>query len=316
MIDTSFALRGPSGTAVYGERLVAALRALGADVVEARNTRRPPPGGGGLRSARNLAVDRWWTAVELPRRARAARADVLHHVLPALAPRAVAPAQVVTVHDLAFEKRPQDFDPRFARWARRAHRRAARGAGAVVAVSEATERDVRERWGVTRVVVARHGPGQELDVRRGEPRHFLYVGDDEPRKDVAALRAAHAALGPGAPPLVLAGAAGGRRVSAAELADLHAHAHALVHPSRDEGFGLTVLEALAAGTPVVARPCAAVREVAGDAAILTDDLAAGMREALARGDELAAKGRERAARFSWEACARAHLDAYALALAR
>jgi glycosyltransferase involved in cell wall biosynthesis len=192
----------------------------------------------------------------------------------------------------------------------------------VIAVSETTARDAMARWGVAaqRIVIARHGPGQEPDAARrprgDRPRHFLYVGDDEPRKDVAALRAAHAALGPGAPPLVLAGSAGGRRVSAAELADLHAHAYALVHPSRDEGFGLTVLEALAAGTPVVARPCAAVREVAGDAAILTDDLAAGMREALARGDELAAKGRERATRFSWEACARAHLDAYALALAR
>ncbi|MBI5106045.1 MAG: glycosyltransferase family 4 protein [Solirubrobacterales bacterium] len=317
LLDTTFALRGPSGTGVYVREIAGALRSIGVDVVEAANARRPAPGGGGWRSARNLALDRLWTAAELPRRARRAGADVLHHPLPALAPpRSAGVAQVVTVHDLAFEALPEAFDPRFAAWARRAHRRAARGADAVVAVSEATARDVRARWGLRDVVVAPHGPGQPLPaVPRGAPCHFLYVGDDEPRKDLAALRAAHASLGADAPPLVVAGSAG-HRCTPRELASLHAHAIALVHPSRHEGFGLTVLEAMAVGTPVVARRTPALEEVGGDAVLFADDLAAGMREAQARHAELSARGRARAAAFTWEAAARAHLRAYALAVER
>src|SRR5205085_4871223 len=96
---------------------------------------------------RNAAVDRWWTAVELPRRAAAARADVLHHSLPAAA-FAGAPPQVVTLHDLGFERLPAAFDPRFRAFARRVHRAAARRAAAVVCVSETTARDAAALWGV------------------------------------------------------------------------------------------------------------------------------------------------------------------------
>src|SRR5207247_9680695 len=91
----------------------------------------------------------------------------------------------------------------------------ARSADAVIAVSETTARDAMARWGVPadRIVVARHGPGQEPDTARrsrdGSPRHFLYVGDDEPRKNLTTLREAHrryaVRAGSGALPLVLAG---------------------------------------------------------------------------------------------------------------
>src|SRR5439155_26913574 len=170
----------------------------------------------GLGSLRNAAVDRWWTAVELPRRARAARADVVHHALPAAAAAPGAPAQVVTLHDLAFERLPQAFDPRFRAFARRVHRAAARRAAAVVCVSETTARDAMVLWDVPaeRIVVAPHGPGQlEGDGRRGggagEAGHLLYVGDAEPRKNLAGLLAGYASYraDPGREvlPLVLAG---------------------------------------------------------------------------------------------------------------
>ena len=149
LIDTTYALRGRSGTAVYLERLIGALQADGIDVVEAADERRPPPAGGGAGSARNLAHDAWWTQIELPRRARDVRADVLHHPLPALAQRAPCP-QVVTIHDLAFERLPDCFSPAFRRWAQVTHRRAARGADAVVCVSQTTRRDALARWGVDR----------------------------------------------------------------------------------------------------------------------------------------------------------------------
>ncbi|HUR86087.1 MAG TPA: glycosyltransferase [Solirubrobacteraceae bacterium] len=331
LLDTTYALRGRSGTAVYLECLAAALREEGVEVVEAANERRPAPAGGGAGSARNLALDAWWTQVELPRRAREAGADVLHHPLPALAVRAPC-AQVVTLHDLAFERLPEAFSPGFRRWASRAHRRAARGAGAVVCVSETTSRDARARWGLDRgrIVVAHHGPGQALHVQRVAPQHFLYVGDDEPRKNLGLLLDAYAAYrraaGADALALVLAGRArsdreGVRSEPEPDVAALLGAAVALVHPALHEGFGLTVLEAMNAGVPVIAARSPGLVETCAEAPRYVDphdaaDLAAALGELAgdpALAAELSARGLRRAGRFSWRAAARAHIEAYTLA---
>ncbi len=331
LLDTTYARRGRSGTGVYLEQLAKALRAEGVDVVEAANERRRAPAGGGAGSAANLALDEWWTQTELPRRARAAGADVLHHPLPALAVRAPCP-QVVTLHDLAFERLPEHFSPAFRRWASRAHRRAARGADAVVCVSQTTRQDARARWGLddARIVVAAHGPGQELRVQRaGQPEHFLYVGDDEPRKNLGLLLDAYgryrALAGPGALALVLAGRAhssapGVRSEPAPDLAALLGAAAALVHPALHEGFGLTALEAMHAGVPVVAGRSPGLVETCAGAARYVDPYdAAGLATALhalaADGrlrEDLARRGSARAAAFSWQASARAHIAAYTL----
>src|SRR5207249_9190708 len=95
------------------------------------------------------------------------------------------------------------------------------------------------------------------------------------------------------------------RVSDEELAALYRGARCLVYPSLYEGFGLPVIEAMACGTPVVTSRGGGTAEVAGDAAVLVDPLdidaiAAGIEEALARPDELRAKGLERAQAFSWD----------------
>jgi glycosyltransferase involved in cell wall biosynthesis len=355
LVDTTFALRGPSGTGVYLARLLDALPALGVEVVEAQNESRRAPAGGGWRSGVNAAVDAWWTTVELPRRARAAGADLIHHPLPALCPVAPVP-QVVTVHDLAFERVPECFAPAFRRFASVTHRAAARGADAVICVSNTTALDVRARWGVPegRIVVARHGPGQEVDAsrpRRGAA-HLLYIGDDEPRKNLGLLleahrllRAAHrrdpAAHPQAPPPLVLAGTANPLAAAAADspgghagairlvdrpepevLAALLADAVALVLPSLFEGFGLTALEAMAAGVPVVAARSPGVTETCGDAALYADphdaeDLARALdrvaRDPALRRD-LSERGRRHAAEFSWARAARAHVRAYNLAV--
>ncbi len=336
LLDTTYALRGPSGTGVYLERLAAALRTEGIDIVEAADAGRPPPAGGGLGSARNLARDRWWTQVALPRHAQAAGADVLHHPLPAHARQAPCP-QVVTLHDLAFERLPECFDPAFRRWASLTHRRAARAADAVVCVSQTTRRDAMARWGLdgARIVVAPHGPGQATAPAPAHPpaapRHFLYIGDDEPRKNLGRLLAAHAryrgAVGDGALDLVLAGRAqpppqpGVRSDPDPDLPALLAQAAALVHPALHEGFGLTALEAMQAGVPVIAARSPGLAETCGETPLYVDPHDAdGLAHALARiaadpalRSLLAAAGRERAAAFSWRTSARAHIEAYTLA---
>lgn len=325
LLDTTAAERGPSGTAVYVRELAAALEAEGVTVVRAANARRRPPGAG---SVRNALEDTRWVQRDLRRAAR--DADVIHHPLPTLIARGPRP-QVVTVHDLAFEALPGAFDARFRRYAQVSHRLAARRAAAVVVPSEATKAELEERWGVRDAIVAPHGPGQRLDVERGEPRHLLYVGDAEPRKDVPALLAAYARYREqaGDPlPLVLAGrghhdAPDGVRIvdtpDAAALADLHAHAAALVHPSRHEGFGLTVAEALAAGTPVIAADTPAVREVAGDHARYVppgdvDALATALAEPPLSTFSL--RVRENVPRATWRTSALAHTTAYERAMGR
>jgi len=248
------------------------------------------------------------------RLARTARADVLHHPLPALAVRAPCP-QVVTVHDLAFERLPELFSPGFRRWASRAHRRAARGAGAVVCVSQTTRRDARARWGLddARIVVAPHGPGQPLAVTRTEPpEHFLYIGDDEPRKNLALLLDAYgryrATAGPRPLALVLAGRASSDREGVRcerepDIAALLGAAAALVHPALHEGFGLTALEAMAAAVAVIAARSPGLAETCGEAVRYIDpydatDLAAALGEIATDGAlraGLAARGAARAA---------------------
>jgi glycosyltransferase involved in cell wall biosynthesis len=398
LLDTSYAARGASGTATYLERLLAGLDELNVAVVPVADDGRPAPGGGGWRSARNLLRDRWWLDVALPRLAVHHRVDVVHHPLPAtFRPRrgTTGIAQVVTVHDLAFELLPEHFDPRFAKWASRAHRAAALHADAVVAVSRTTAHDVRERWGVPvdRIVVAPHGPGQwrAREIRHGESArgasvplrrpYLLYVGDDEPRKDLPTLRAAHALLrdrlGEAAPDLVLAGhvrapereareratALGGgpgaaspertsapapgssgdrassaadpttatpsppaeRRVDAPDRESLLAlmdGALALVHPALHEGVGLTPLEAMARGLPVVVARSPGLTETCQDAAeyfpprdpsTLADVLQALIADPR-RLESLAVAGRRVAGDRSWTIAARRHVEAYTLAV--
>jgi len=103
------------------------------------------------------------------------------------------------------------------------------------------------------------------------------------------------------------------RVDDAELETLYAHAAAVVVPSLYEGFGMPVLEAMARGKPVVAARNSSLPEVGGDAAVYVDDpndpeeLAAALGTAM-RDTALPAKGRARAAGFTWERCARGVVD--------
>lgn len=340
LIDASFAARGNSGTGVYVEQIVRALRDRGqVEVVEARQRLRLRPGRNGrrrnvARSAANALLDAAWVEVGLPLAARRAGADVIHHPLPAHS-RVARCAQVVTVHDVAFERHPEWYDPVWLAVARRQHRSAVGSADAVVCISNHTAQDARTLLGAQadRIVVALHGPGQRLpDTQRTRPvEHFLYVGSSEPRKNVDGLLRAYAKYRAGEEePLALVlcgeaarcagapGVAGERHAEPARLAELFAGARALAHPAPLEGFGLTLLEAMAAATPVLGFRSAISEEICGEAALLVGpgDLATGL--ARLHHDEglrarLARAGLERAAGFSWERSAERHEAAYELA---
>ncbi len=346
LIDTTYAARGRSGSGVYIERLVGALRERGeVEVVQARQRVRLRPGreGGSLRPLRraaNVALDAAWLHVGLPRAARLAGADVVHHPLPAHS-RRIGVAQVTTVQDVAFLHLRGLYDPAWRRLAGRTYRRSARRCAIVVCPTHTTATEVVALLGADRdrVVVVPYGPGQvegaaPPDASEPGAGPLLFVGDAEPRKNLAGLLEAYSAYrAQDAAParLVLAGGAASAATApgvtpvpgpgTGELIELYRGARALVHPSLHEGFGFTPLEAMALGVPVLAVRNPGTEEVCGDAALLVapTELAQGLRRIAAdpalRAD-LSRRGRERARSFSWAQAARGHERAYTLAAAR
>ncbi|MGB8254923.1 MAG: glycosyltransferase family 1 protein, partial [Pseudonocardiaceae bacterium] len=301
------------------------------------------PGGvavrGGPVPARALrALWQWvdWPPTEL----LAGDADVLHATNFVLPPSKRARG-VVTVHDLAFLDRP-DFLSRPQRDLPDLVQRSAARAAIVCTPSNAVAQQVTRRLGVPaeRVVVTPLGvdhswfnsvaPTDALRARLGlPPRYLLFVGAAQPRKGLDVLLEAHRSQ-PDLGPLVLAGPAGwgptlttSSRVHTVGYLDeaglrcVVAGATAVVLPSRDEGFGLPVLEAMAAGIPVVCSDLPALREVTGGLATLVPPgNPAALATALASVDGTACDPaganarRAHAACYSWKSCAQATVRAY------
>ncbi len=321
VVDADYLGRNRTGDETYVREL---LRALPRDLDVAAVTRRPDLVPEGVRAielrSRVQETRMLWTLPRLLRRLHPRLAHFVHAVPPGLP----CPA-VLTVQDLSFERDATVMPARERAIFKLVVPWSARRAAHVLAISERTRDDLVELYRIPeeRITVTYLAPDAEF--RPGDGTHdgyLLFVSAIEPRKDpLAALDAARAndmplvVVGPQKDAaLVRALREGGADVRGYvpkdELVRLYQRAACLVHPSRYEGFGLTCAEAMACGTPVVARPDAAVREVVGDAGILTDDMTAGVQDALARHDELRAAGLARARMFTWEETARRTADVY------
>jgi glycosyltransferase involved in cell wall biosynthesis len=266
-------------------------------------------------------------AVGVPRLLARMRPAVAHfvHALPLRCP---VPA-VLTVQDLSWERDPSVFGfwdlLTFKVFVRRSVKRAQH----VFAISERTKRDLVEVYGTPeeKITVTPLAPDPAFQPAEQHDSFLLFVSAIEPRKQpLAAIDAANAVgrrlvvVGPPkdaelAAELTRRGAEVRGYVPKDELVRLYQAAACLLFPSRYEGFGLPVVEAMACGTPVVAKPEPALQEVAGDAAVFTDDLADGVRRALAERERLSAAGLERAKAFSWHETARLTADVYRRLLA-
>jgi glycosyltransferase involved in cell wall biosynthesis len=331
VVDADVLGRRRTGDETYVENLLRELPAATPELRLAAVTRFPELVPEGVEPVGLPARSQEWRmASSLPRLLARLRPALAHfqHSLPLRCP---CPA-VVTVHDLSFERDPSVMGRADRLVFRTVVPRSARRAAVVIAVSERTRDDLVELYGISpeKIVVTPHGVDPVFRPGEAEAngRYLLFVGAVQPRKDpLAALRAADEAglelvvVGPEkdaalSRELARRGATVRGWVEKDELAELYRGAAALVLPTRYEGFGLPVLEAMASGTPVVATPDPAVREVAGGAALYAqpDGLADAVRRALERRDELSAAGVERARRFSWQETARLTAEAYRRAI--
>jgi glycosyltransferase involved in cell wall biosynthesis len=344
-VTTCQALR--TGIGYYTEHLVDALlqtRAAGDELVLLSN--RAPAPALAKRWADHLRVEgnrvrAAWMQLDAPRLLDACGADVAafpNYIVPLASP---CPT-ISFVHDLALLRMPELFTVRKRLMMRPLLRQSVAAASMVATVSQASQRDIVALLGVPPEKIAllpgaAHPfcgdvPAQMVDTVRARHRlarpYVLTVGTLEPRKNLLTLLSAFDMLGRPDLDLVVVGGRGWRDrrlvrelgarqplghvrwlgyVGERELVALYAGAELFIYPSRLEGFGLPVLEAMACGTPVVASDVPALREVAGDAARLVppgdaEKLAAAVSSLLS--DPSAAQlareqGKLRARKFSW-----------------
>jgi glycosyltransferase involved in cell wall biosynthesis len=277
-----------------------------------------------------------WTKLGRPPVERVAgRLDVFHFS-DWMAPRQRGGVRSTMVHDLVPLHFPEWVHPRTRRLHAAKLRRVG-GCDLVFTNAEYTATDVVETLGVPRdrVRVAYPGVGPEFApagerAELGSP-YVLTVATLEPRKNLQTLVDAFEVLRAEERELVLAvagGAGWGEQprlcadgilplgyVAPERLAPLYRSAAVFVLPSRFEGFGMPVAEAMASGVPCVVSSHPSLDEVCGDAAVRVDpdsreSIADGIRRALAEREDLVARGLAHAARFTWRENGRVHLEAF------
>jgi glycosyltransferase involved in cell wall biosynthesis len=285
----------------------------------------------------------WWEQTHLRRAVRADPPDVFFAAA-YTAPLALGIPLALAVHDVSFAAHPEWFRPTEGARRRLITRQAARRARVVFTFSEFSKREIVERLGVApeRVRIVHHGVTERRAAAVPREPLLLYAGSIFNRRRLPSAIAAFASATEELPDarFVIAGADrtypaidladAARRagvadrvdirpyVSESELTSLYARASAFIFLSEYEGFGLTPLEALAAGVPAVVLDTPVAREIYGNAACYVDpaddvqQAARALKLLLTRPDEAArqvAAARPILARYSWETAAAATLAA-------
>jgi len=309
-----------TGTETYCYHLLTALARLGIDddIRVYLNAAVPPSDLPPIGTPICIPFPRLWTHLRLSLEMQLRPPAVLFvpsHVVPLRHPRSV-----VTIHDVGYLHHPDTHPANTRRLLDLTTRWSTQVARQVIAISEATKRDLIAHYRVpeSRIRVVPHGVAQSLrcpdpqviaELKRRldlPPSYVLFVGTVQPRKNLGRLAAALSFVAKAGLPhhLVIAGKRGWLAegvetellasgmsnrihllgyVPATDLSALYGGADAVCFPSLYEGFGLPVLEAMAHGTPVVTSNTAALPEVAGDAALLVDPFSpAAIGDALCR----------------------------------
>ena len=250
-----------------------------------------------------------------------------------------AGVRATTIHDLVPLRFPEWVPAPTRRLHLAKYEHAARTCDLVFVNSRYTAADVVERLGVPDHRIRVAYPGIDARFRPDGPReqlrrpYALTVATLEPRKNLDMLLAAHRLLAPDLALAVAGGAGWGHRpdvsgervirlgyVDDDRLARLYRGAQVFVYPSRFEGFGIPIVEAMASGVPVVASAHPSLDEACGDAAVRADpesarELADAIERALRERDQLVARGLAHARGFTWRRMGEVFLDAFAEAAA-
>jgi len=341
--DMTFPNRNRAGSGTYARSLVAALAAR--DDIDTVSVSAPA----GVSFAGTLS----WLWRGAAARLKTNPTSLLH------CPTFVTPWNlpvpfVTTVLDLSTRRFPQDYPLEWRVYERWLVPGRARSAALVIAISEVTRQDVIAEYGVHPDRVLTIHPGVDKIFFEAEPApsasgapHLLFPGAPIARKNLElvlrCLAGAPAGFATATAHLDISGATDDAfpalvaliaslglaervhwlgQVSRESMPRLMAGASAVVYPSLYEGFGLPPLEAMAAGSPVVASNASCLPEVLGDAALLVDPsdgpaFARAVEEVLTDPRlraSLVAAGRARARQFTWERCAERTVEAYRLAL--
>lgn len=281
----------------------------------------------------------------------------LFHATDHLVPRFNKIPVIATLHDALILKHPEWFDARFRRLKNFIRKRSMQWAKHVITISHSMEKEAIELWGIKpeKLSVIYNGLSdnwfkpvplekqQETIARLGIPEKFILVaGTLQPKKNVPRIIEAFLALPADFRkefPLVIVGKDGWnskeslaaiqkltsehagfwlRYLPDDDLQTLFQAAHTYLHPSLHEGFGLTILQAFASGTPTLTSNITAMPEIAGDAALLVDpysvdEIKNGITKLVLQTSlrqELLRKGLLRAREFTWKKCAEETVKIY------